>query len=92
MRRIGDEHGTLVTLAVSQANAERLIQLSEAGMPYLALLSPTSRTIADVGNLLNVRPKPTPKPKTVLKLPKVTPRPPVPSPLPSPTPTKKRPR
>ena len=82
--------GTLVTLAVTQANAERLIQLTEAGMPYLALLSPTSRTIADVGNLLDIRPKPKPKPKPVLKLPKVTPSPSTLPPVPSPSPTKKR--
>ena len=34
----------LVTLAVSQADAERLIQLDETGLPYLALLTPTSQT------------------------------------------------
>ena len=34
----------LVTLAVRQADAERLIQLDEAGLPYLALLTPTSQT------------------------------------------------
>jgi pilus assembly protein CpaB len=82
--------GTVVTVAVSQANAERLIQLTEAGMPYLALLSPTSRTIADVGNLLDIRPKPTRKPKPVLRLPTVTPSPTVPTAIPSPSPTKKR--
>ncbi len=84
--------GTLVTLAVSQANAERLIQLTESGLPYLALLTPTSRTIADVGNLLNARPKVTVKPRPTLKFPLVTPSP-APSlqvPSPSPSPTSKR--
>jgi pilus assembly protein CpaB len=37
----------LVTLAVRQADAERLIQLEEAGLPYLALLTPTSQTRFD---------------------------------------------
>ena len=37
----------MVTFAVFQDNAERLIQLSEAGLPYLALLTPSSRTRAD---------------------------------------------
>jgi pilus assembly protein CpaB len=34
----------LVTLAVLQADAERLIQADETGLPYLALLTSTSRT------------------------------------------------
>jgi pilus assembly protein CpaB len=34
----------LVTLAVRQADAERLINLDEAGLPYLALLTATSHT------------------------------------------------
>jgi pilus assembly protein CpaB len=34
----------LVTLAVRQDDAERLIQLDQAGLPYLALLTPTSQT------------------------------------------------
>lgn len=34
----------LLTLAVDQADAERVIQLTETGMPYLALLTPASRT------------------------------------------------
>jgi pilus assembly protein CpaB len=34
----------LVTVAVRQADAERLILLDEAGLPYLALLTPTSQT------------------------------------------------
>ena len=37
----------LVTFAVSQADAERLISLSEAGLPYLALLTPSSKTSFD---------------------------------------------
>jgi len=37
----------LVTFAVSQTDAERLIQLAEAGLPYLALLSGTSVTRPD---------------------------------------------
>ena len=36
-----------MTLAVRQADAERLIQLDEAGLPYLALLTPTSQTRFD---------------------------------------------
>ena len=38
-RRRGQNVG-LVTVAVSQADAERLILLSENGLPYLALLTP----------------------------------------------------
>jgi pilus assembly protein CpaB len=34
----------LVTLAVNQADAERVIDLAETGLPYLALLTPTSQT------------------------------------------------
>jgi pilus assembly protein CpaB len=34
----------LLTLAVNQANAERVIRLTETGLPYLALLTPASRT------------------------------------------------
>jgi len=34
----------LVTFAVSQANAEKLIVLTHAGLPYLALLTPSSVT------------------------------------------------
>jgi pilus assembly protein CpaB len=36
--------GVLVTLAVDQADAERVIQLTETGLPYLALLTPVSQT------------------------------------------------
>ncbi len=35
----------LVTLAVNQADAERLIQLNETGLPYLALLTSSSQTV-----------------------------------------------
>jgi pilus assembly protein CpaB len=34
----------LVTFAVDQADAERVIQLTETGLPYLALLTPNSQT------------------------------------------------
>jgi pilus assembly protein CpaB len=37
----------MVTLAVSQADAERLIQIDEVGLPYMALLSNTSKTAFD---------------------------------------------
>lgn len=37
----------LVTLAVNQADAERLILIGEAGLPYLALLSGSSHTAFD---------------------------------------------
>src|SRR5215472_6407992 len=37
-----------VTMAVSQANAERLIELGEAGSPYLALVTSASGAKADV--------------------------------------------
>ena len=41
----GTAQGTeLVTLAVSQADADRLIQVERIGMPYLALLTPASVT------------------------------------------------
>jgi pilus assembly protein CpaB len=39
----------LVTLAVSQANAERLILITRAGLPYLALLTSSSQTGFDTG-------------------------------------------
>src|SRR5579863_1692757 len=42
--------GVLVTLAVDQADAERVIQLSETGLPYLALLTPASQTGFDTGS------------------------------------------
>jgi pilus assembly protein CpaB len=37
----------LVTLAVNQADAERLILIDELGLPYMALLGPTSKTAID---------------------------------------------
>jgi pilus assembly protein CpaB len=40
----GQNNATMLTLAVSQADAERLILLQEAGLPYLALVTSTSRT------------------------------------------------
>lgn len=78
--------GTLVTVAVGQADAQRLIQLTETGLPYLALLTTTSRTSANIGNLLDVRPKPSPRPHPVLSLPIVTPSPEPTIPAPSPSP------
>ena len=42
--------GVLVTLAVDQADAERVIQLTETGLPYLALLTPASQTGLDTGS------------------------------------------
>jgi pilus assembly protein CpaB len=94
--------GMLVTLAVSQAQAERLIQVSVTGLPYLALLGTTSRTDADSGRLLasqaNPSPTPTPKPKPKPR-PTPTPTPsmclipiatPKPSPSPAPAPTHKK--
>ena len=39
----------MVTLAVSQANAERLILITRAGLPYLALLTSSSQTGFDTG-------------------------------------------
>jgi pilus assembly protein CpaB len=76
-----------VTLAVSQADAERLIQVSVTGLPYLALLGTASRTNADIGRLLVSRPIPSPIPT-----PKPSPSPtPTPKPSPSPTPAKPSP-
>ncbi len=37
----------MVTLAVDQADAEKVIQIAETGMPYLALLAPESHTHND---------------------------------------------
>ncbi len=81
---------TLVTLAVSQADAERLIQVTVTGLPYLALLSSASRTSADAGRLLDSHSIPTPAP-TAAK-PSPTPTPTKPSPSPTPTPTKSSPQ
>ena len=41
----------LVTLAVTQANAERLILITRAGLPYLALLTSSSQTGFETGRL-----------------------------------------
>jgi pilus assembly protein CpaB len=41
------QNEVLVTLAVNQADAERLINLAEAGLPYLALLTKSSATGPD---------------------------------------------
>lgn len=41
----------LVTLAVTQANAERLILIARAGLPYLALLTSSSQTGFETGRL-----------------------------------------
>jgi len=85
--------GMLVTLAVSQADAERLIQLTVTGLPYLALLTTSSRTGADAGHLLRSQASATPTPKATHKpkakaKPKATPTPtPKPTPKPKPTPT-----
>ena len=77
------QSGTMVTLAVSQAQAEQLIQLTETGMPYLALLSTSSRTQADIGNLLAVHPRPSPQPEPTPTLPPL----PLPTITPSPSPS-----
>jgi pilus assembly protein CpaB len=42
--------GVLVTFAVDQADAERVIELTETGLPYLALLTPASQTGFDAGS------------------------------------------
>jgi len=44
------QSSVLVTLAVDQADAERVIQLTETGLPYLALLTPASQTGFDIGS------------------------------------------
>jgi pilus assembly protein CpaB len=79
--------GTLVTLAVTQAQAEQLIQMTETGMPYLALLTSNSRTTSDAGHLLAVNPAPSPTPSPVvtfpLVVPSTVPTAPVPAPAPS---------
>jgi pilus assembly protein CpaB len=43
----GTSGPVLVTMAVTQANAERLILLTETGVSYLALLTPSSHTSFD---------------------------------------------
>jgi pilus assembly protein CpaB len=90
--------GTLVTLAVTQAQAEQLIQMTETGMPYLALLTTGSHTTADAGHLLSVNPAPSPTPSPIVTFPLVVPSTaptvpvtapttPAPAPAPSPAPT-----
>jgi pilus assembly protein CpaB len=44
---VSTQNGQLVTLAVSQADAERVIGATEAGLPYLALLTSSSVTRLD---------------------------------------------
>ena len=61
-----------MTLAVTQAQAEQLIQMTETGMPYLALLTTNSRTTSDAGRLLTVHPAP-PSPSPVVTFPLVVP-------------------
>ena len=88
--------GSLVTLAVTQAQAEQLIQMTETGLPYLALLTTSSHTTADAGHLLAVNPAPSPTPSPIVTFPLVVPStaPTVPvtvpttaAPAPSPAPT-----
>ena len=45
----GPAGAVLVTMAVSQADAERLILVTRAGLPYLALLTSSSQTGFDTG-------------------------------------------
>lgn len=72
----------MVTLALNQAQAERVIQITETGLPYLALVTTSSRTASDIGRLLDIKPRPASRPAPV-----VVPSPsPTPSPAPSPTP------
>jgi pilus assembly protein CpaB len=86
--------GSLVTLAVTQAQAEQLIQMSVTGLPYLALLTTSSHTSSDAGHLLAVQPPP-PTPSPIVTFPLVTPStaptppvtPPSPAPSPAPSPT-----
>jgi pilus assembly protein CpaB len=81
----------MVTLAVSQVQAERLIQITETGLPYLALLNSSSRTSADAGRLLSrslvppsAGPSPTPKsPRPIVRI--VIPTPAAPTPTPTDT-------
>lgn len=65
--------GTLVTLAVTQAQAEQLIQMTETGLPYLALLTTSSHTTADAGHLLAAQPEASPAPSPIVSFPLVTP-------------------
>lgn len=88
--------GSLVTLAVTQAQAEQLIQMTETGLPYLALLDSGSHTTADAGHLLAVRPESPPTPNPIVTFPLVIPStnptvpgvtPTTPAPRPQPTQT-----
>jgi pilus assembly protein CpaB len=67
------QSGTLVTLAVTQAQAEQLIQMTETGLPYLALLTTSSHTTADAGRLLAAGPDASPTPSPVVTFPLVVP-------------------
>ena len=87
--------GSLVTLAVTQAQAEQLIQMTVTGLPYLALLTTSSHTTSDAGHLLAVQPAP-PTPSPIVTFPLVTPStvptapvtaPTTPAPAPAPSPT-----
>jgi pilus assembly protein CpaB len=77
--------GTLVTLAVTQSQAEQLIQMTETGLPYLALLTTGSRTAADAGHLLAVRPVASPTPSPIVTFPLVVPTPAATVPVTAPT-------
>jgi pilus assembly protein CpaB len=52
----GTSGPVLVTMAVNQANAERLILLTETGVSYLALLTPSSHTIFDAATAPVIHP------------------------------------
>jgi pilus assembly protein CpaB len=73
----------MVTLALNQSQAERVIQITETGLPYLALVTSSSRTASDIGRLLDIKPHPASHPAPVVP---PSPSPP-PSPAPSPTPS-----
>jgi hypothetical protein len=82
----------MVTLALSQADAEQLIQVTETGLPYLALVTTSSHTDTDIGRLLDTRP-----PRPAVRIIRVTPSPsptptltPTPAPTPSPSPTPRK--
>ena|SRR5579859_766005 len=95
--------GTLVTLAVTQAQAEQLIQMTETGLPYLALLTTSSHTTPDAGHLLAVRPEASPTPSPIVTFPLVVPSTPpavpvvppttaAPAPPPTPSQTRHKPK
>ena len=52
----GTSGPVLVTMAVSQPDAERLILLTETGVSYLALLTPSSHTAFDTATAPLFRP------------------------------------